>query len=150
MSTRRSAAFLSLAAWLIPSPLFAQGTGRLSSVVQDGSRSGVPNAAIRLTLAGGRETVLASETSRDGGFTLAGVPAGIFDLQVQKTGFTTRTFRGVKIDPSRETTLPPILLEVSALAEVVEVKTRELTVQTGNAEVSSTPERRTDPETACS
>lgn len=138
MSTRRRAAVFSLAAWLLPNTLFAQGTGRLSSVVQDASRSGVSNAAIRLTLAGGRETVLASETSRDGGFTLVGVPPGLFDLQVQKPGFTTQTFRGVKVDPSRETTLPPILLQVSPLAEMVEVKARELTVQTGNAEVSST------------
>ncbi|MCI0622397.1 MAG: carboxypeptidase-like regulatory domain-containing protein [Acidobacteria bacterium] len=138
MSTRRRAAFFFLAVWLISRPLFAQGTGRLSSVVQDTSRSGVPNAAIRLTLAGGRETVLASETSRDGGFTLVGVPVGLFDLQVQKPGFTSRTFRGVKIDPSRETTLPPILLQLSPLSEVVEVEARDLTVQTGNAEVSTT------------
>jgi len=138
MSTCRRGVFFFLAAWLIPNLLFAQGTGRLSSVVQDASRSGVPNAAIRLTLAGGRETVLASETSRDGGFTLVGVPPGLYDLQVQKSGFTTRTFRGVKIDPSRETTLPPILLQVSPLSEVVEVKARELTVQTSNAEVAST------------
>jgi hypothetical protein len=138
MSTRRGATFFLLTAWLMPNPLIAQGTGRLSSVVLDASRSGIPGTAIRLTLGGGHETVLASETSRDGAFAMIGVPPGLFDLQIEKPGFTTRTFRGVKIDPARETTLPPILLELSPVVEVVEVKARELTVQTANAEVSVT------------
>ena len=138
MSAQGLALGLCLTVCFASAAALAQGTGRLSAVVHDTSHGGIPGAAIRLTLAGGQEVVLAAQTSSDGGFTLSGVPPSLYDLRVEKTGFTARVFRSVKIDAARETTLPNILLDISPVAEVVEVKARAQTVQTANAEVSVT------------
>ncbi|MBM3801726.1 MAG: helix-turn-helix domain-containing protein, partial [Acidimicrobiia bacterium] len=138
MSSRWMTALSNFAVCSVAVSVSAQGTGRLSAIVHDASRSSIPNAAIRLTLAGGQDSVLAAESSSDGGFTLSGAPPGVYDLRIEKAGFTARVLRSVKIDAARETTLPTILLDINPVAEVVEVKAREQTVQTANAEVSAT------------
>ena len=82
MSAQGLALGLCLTVCFASAAALAQGTGRLRAVVHDTSHGGIPGAAIRLTLAGGQEVVLAAQTSSDGGFTLSGVPPSLYDLRV--------------------------------------------------------------------
>src|SRR6202040_3475351 len=56
-------------------------------------------------------------------------------LTVESSGFLKDSLRGVKIDPARETSLPPIKLELAAVSQSVDVTADVQTVQTQNAEV---------------
>jgi len=53
-------------------------------------------------------------------------------------GFLATTVRSLKVDPARETNVPIIKLEVGAVTQTVEVSANIQTVQTANAEVSTT------------
>jgi outer membrane receptor protein involved in Fe transport len=118
-------------------PLAAQDTGRLSGSVVDPSGSAVPGAKVELYLTGGASAVLATTTTSEGLFSLIGVRPGFYDIIVEAPGFRKQTLRQIKIDPGRETSLPPIQLELGSVTEVVEVAATAPGVQTTNAEIST-------------
>src|SRR5574340_1499838 len=93
-------------------PLAAQVTGRVSGSVVDASDLAVPDAGVRLILAGGARAALETKTTASGLFALAGVRPETYDLTVEKAGFVPYTVRGLKVDPARETDLPVIRLEL--------------------------------------
>lgn len=117
---------------------FAQVGGRLTGSVTDASGAAVPNAAVNLLLPGGRKPVLATVTTGDGLFGFTGVRPTTYDLTVESKGFLKYSLRGVKIDPARETSLPAILLELASVSQTVDVTADTQTVQTSNAEISTT------------
>ncbi|MCS6951914.1 MAG: TonB-dependent receptor [Bryobacterales bacterium] len=118
-------------------PLSAQDTGRLSGSVIDPTGSAVPGAKVELYLAGGASPVLATSTTSEGLFSLIGIRPGFYDVAVEAPGFRKQTLRQIKIDPGRETSLPPIRLELGSVTEVVEVTATATGVQTTNAEIST-------------
>ncbi len=130
------AAFFALLA--LVSALPAQVTGRLTGSVTDVTGGVVPGASISVFLPGGSAPVLTTVTTSDGLFNLAAVRPEFYDLVVEARGFRRTTLRQVKVDPARETALPPIVLEVQAVAEVVEVTSGRELLQTSNAEVATT------------
>lgn len=67
---------------------FAQGAGSVAGVVAD-ERSGAPLAGAAVAVVGGGP---ATFTTRDGGFRLAGVPAGSRELEVSYLGYEKRRF----------------------------------------------------------
>ena len=117
---------------------FAQVTGRLSGSVTDASGAAVPNATVNLLLAGGAKPLLSTVTTADGLFTFTNVRPELYDLSIESKGFLTYTLRNVKVDPARETSLPRIQLELAAVTQSIEVSADAQTVQTGNAEISTT------------
>ncbi len=129
---------IAIAALLFSAALVAQTTGRMSGIVVDPTGASVPNAKINLFIAGGSSPVVTTATGAQGNYSLSGLQPVLYDLHVEMTGFRTLVLRQVKIDPGLELSMPPIKLEVSSQAEVVEVTAESIGVQTANAEIAST------------
>ncbi|MCB1020406.1 MAG: TonB-dependent receptor [Acidobacteria bacterium] len=119
-------------------PLPAQSTGGISSRVIDPSGADIPGASVEAFLAGGETAILRTETTAEGLFRFAGVQAGLYDVAVEAPGFQRQVVRGVKVDAARETSLPSIVLELGAVTFTVEVEANLDSLQTSNAEISST------------
>ena len=117
---------------------WAQVAGRLSGSVVDSTGAAAPGAKVSVYLAGGAQPVLTAETTSEGLFALSGVRPEFYDLTIQAQGFAAYTLRRVKVDPARETVIPPIKLELAAVRQTLEVSAAAESVQTSNAEISST------------
>jgi Carboxypeptidase regulatory-like domain len=135
--TWKTVAAVLLGSMLVPR-VFAQGTGRLSGSVVDASGGGIPQAAVRLYLAGGQEPVLGPSANGEGLFYLIGIRPAPYDLEIEKAGFGKQKLTSLRIDAGRETAVPAIRLEVGRIERVMEVGDSQLEVKTANAEVSST------------
>lgn len=118
--------------------LHAQTTSRLSGTVTDSTGASIPGATVRVLLPGSSSAVATMSTAEDGGFVFVGLNPGVFDLSVESAGFATKVLRGLRIETARELSLPPIPLDVSTVAETVDVVASMQTVQTTNAEISTT------------
>ena len=118
--------------------LFAQATGRISGSVVDATGAVIPGAKVSLKLAGGKQAIFQTVTSASGLYTFNGIRPTLYDLTVEQAGFTGATVANVKVDALKEVAMPPIKLEVAAAAQAVEVTGDIQSVQTTNAEVSST------------
>ncbi len=119
-------------------PVFGQATGRLTGLVTDPSGAAVPNAIVDLLLNEGGKPVLSTTTTSDGLFTMTGIRTGTYQLTVTATSFSPYRAGRVVIDASRETTLPAIKLTVASTTTTVQVTEDIETVQTSNAEASTT------------
>lgn len=98
----------------------------------------VPDAVVQLYLAGGGEALYETRSSSAGIFNLTGIRGGYYDVRIEKPGFRVFVSRRVKVDGGLETALPPVTLELSAVAETVEVVANTASVQTANVEIAST------------
>lgn len=116
----------------------AQVTGSLSGSVVDQNQASVPNAAVKVFLAGGKEPVLTGTTNSAGRFVFGAVKADVYDVGVDATGFGPVTYREVRVTAGNETALPTIELKVRTVSEIVEVVAEVQGVQTENAQVSTT------------
>ena len=125
-----------LSAIVFSSALHAQVNGRLSGSVIDKSGAAIPGATVTLTLAGGEQAALKSQTSSDGLFLFIGVRPETYDVAVESPGFSRQVIRGVVIDPGREMAVPAIRMEIGSVAETVEISSTTEAVQTANAENS--------------
>src|SRR2546421_1518239 len=123
---------------LVLAPGFAQVTGRLSGSVTDSTGAAIPNATVNLLLPGGSKPVLTTVTTSEGLFSFTNVRPEKYDVTTESSGFLKYSLRGVKIDPGRETALPAIKLELAAVTQSVDVTADVQTVQTQNAEISTT------------
>ena len=119
-------------------PASAQFSGRVTGSVMDATGAVVPNADVELYLAGGKRALLITQTSGDGLFNFIGVRPAYYDLTVQSKGFLKTTLRGISVDPARETSIPPIRLEVAATTQTVEVNAEAQGVDAASAEVAET------------
>jgi outer membrane receptor for ferrienterochelin and colicins len=96
LSHRSLAAVVALA----PAALAAQAaTGRVTGVVTDENH--VPVQGAQVSLSG---TTLGGLTGLDGRFTIAGVPAGTYELRVQRIGQKPRALPGVVVRAGEATT----------------------------------------------
>lgn len=134
---RPTARYLSLLL-VLTLPLLSQVTGKISGVITDQSGALVPGANVTLSLAGGARPVAEAQTNSQGVFAFPSIPANPYDVAVEKQGFLRHVTRGVKVDPGKETSMTEIRLDVSSLAETVEVSAATSSVQTATAEVSAT------------
>jgi len=117
---------------------FAQVTGRLSGSVVDSSESAIPGATVDVLMPGGDDPLLSASTTSSGIFSFIGVRPGTYDVRVTAQGFVVSTLRGVKVDPIRETALPPVRMEVAAVVQTVDVTADAQNIETTNSEVAST------------
>ena len=123
---------------LLAAACLAQVTGRLTGSVTDTSGAAMPNVTVELRLKGSSKAALSTVTTAEGLFTFTGIRPESYDVVVLAQGFLNYTLRGVKIDPARETSLPPIKLELAAVTQAVDVTADVQTVQTSHAEISTT------------
>jgi len=118
--------------------IFAQAVGSLSGTVVDPSGAAIPGAKVQLLLAGGKSAVASTQTGPAGEFHFASLAALAYDVHVDSSGFASATVANVHVDPARDTTLPTIRLELSSTNVAVEVKEAAQSVETTNAEVTTT------------
>jgi hypothetical protein len=118
--------------------LFAQATGRLTGSITDASGAAVPNAKVELLLQDGTQALLSTQTTPEGLFSLTNIRPGTYRLAITSTAFAPSHVDRVVIDASRETTLPAIKLDIATTKTSVQVTEDIETVQTANAESSTT------------
>src|ERR1019366_4086154 len=75
----------------IPALVLAQ-TGRISGTVTDGSKNPIAGAQILVASAG-----LSAESGTDGKYTVTGVPAGTYQVNVYRLGFKAKSTTGVTV-----------------------------------------------------
>ena len=136
--TGTRAAALILLSFLSLAPALAQVTGRLSGEVQDPTGKAVGGAQVTLTLPDSAAEDAATTTSREGTYFFPVLRPVYYDMTVEAEGFKKQTLKNVKIDPTAETSLPPVKMELGDLKTVVEATASLQTLQTSNGEVAST------------
>lgn len=123
---------------LASSPLFSQVEGRVTGSVVDDEGKRIPSAAVRLNPPGSSVPIMTTVTSTDGLFSLPDVRPDFYDLTVIAPGFRAYLLRNIKVDPARETALPEITLQLQSFELAVSVTASAPTVETANAEISTT------------
>ena len=123
---------------LAASPVFAQShTGRLVGTVLDPTHSAVADARV-VVRSESTEAVVELLTNTVGEFGVASLVPGLYTVEISAYGFNSVTIEHEKVDVGREASLPPIVLELGSISEVVVVEGGVSQVQTTNAEVSAT------------
>ncbi len=78
----------------MPTFLFAQGSGKLTGRVLDGSTGdGLPGANVII-----QGTSLGATTDLDGNYVIIGIPVGNIDLQASFVGYASETVTGIEIN----------------------------------------------------
>lgn len=118
-------------------PLWSQvATGRLSGTVLDPSEAPIPGAGV-VVRSEATAATLAIETNPAGAFVAAALSPGLYTVEISADGFRSHKVEHQKVDVGRETSLPPIELQLGIATEVVVVDGGVTQVQTTNAQVSS-------------
>ncbi|MBV8841420.1 MAG: TonB-dependent receptor [Bryobacterales bacterium] len=121
------------------SVVWAQDTGRITGSVVDPSGAVVPKAAISVILHGGTNAVATTQSNSAGLFTVEELRPLLYDLTIDAQGFDKYKLENVKVNPSRDTDLSAISLQVATTATSVSVTaTGAETVQTTSTEISTT------------
>jgi hypothetical protein len=123
---------------LVPSALFSQSssTGTVAGTVTDPSGAAVAAATVTLT---DKSTNIPRtvSTNENGRYILVDVPAGIYDVAVNKQGFRVSKLSDQAVSVGTALTLN-VTLEVGAVTESVEVTASNAELQTLNATVGNT------------
>lgn len=115
---------------------YAQSSSSLTGVVTDTAGGVVPGATVTVTNTA-TNVVLEAVTNSAGQFSFPAVPVGIYTVNVSLTGFKTFVANNVRVLGSQPANVP-VTLEVGALTEKVEVKSRSELVQSQSTTVTST------------
>jgi hypothetical protein len=119
--------------------LWAQDTGRITGSVLDPSGAVVPKAAISVLLHGGTTPAATTQSNSAGLFTVEELRPILYDLTVEATGFEKYRLENIKVNPSRDTDLSAITLQLASTATSVDVTAGGAeTVQTTSTEISTT------------
>jgi hypothetical protein len=94
-------------------------TGSIAGTVVDASGAGVPGAAVKATNLA-TAAVRASNTNPSGTYLIPNLPAGTYDVSVEKTGFSTLRFHSVELTVAQNLTLNGTL-ELGPVSQTVEV-----------------------------
>lgn len=103
-----------------PFPASAQlPTATLSGIVTDAQGALLPDARVTLTSKATGAT-RSGNTSADGSFLFANLPAGLYDVRVEASGFGTQEHKDVRLEVGRSLTLD-VSLEIAPMEQVVTV-----------------------------
>jgi hypothetical protein len=130
-----------LAAWVI-ALMFISATlvvaqsdrGTITGTVADSTGAVVPGATVVVTNTG-TQAKLTTETTFTGNFTMASVPAGIYEVAVSAPGFSRSVQQGVQVQVALTVRLD-VVLKVGATTESVTVTGEAPMLRTENAEQS--------------
>jgi hypothetical protein len=126
---------------LVSIALFAQSdTSQISGFVKDASGASVPNAAVT---ASNDDTGLTRKTNanNEGFFIFASLPPGMYTVTVEASGFKKSIRKENKLDAATPLSMT-FSLDVGAVTESVEVIASVAQLQTENATVGRTVERK--------
>src|SRR5689334_1915572 len=118
--------------------LYSQVAGRVTGSVVDATGAAIPEATVSLQLPGSGTPAYSTKTTAAGAFTLPSVNPVSYDLVVEAKGFLTAKVSDVKVDPGSSRDIPAIKLDVAGVSQSVEVTTASDTVETSNAEMTTT------------
>src|SRR5215471_20889721 len=93
-------------------PVSAQVTGSLSGRVEDPSGMAVTGVRVVVTIPDSDVEEAATTTTASGAFFFPVLRPIFYNLRIEAPNFKTQTIQNVKIDPTSETSLPPIKLEL--------------------------------------
>jgi len=119
-------------------PAHAQGlSGQIGGSVIDGSNGAIPGAAVTVR---NTATAVTREGITDGQglFVFTNLFAGTYDLKVTLTGFRIYEQKGIVLTATERVAVPPIVLEVGGLQEVVTVEASTVRAQAQSGERSGT------------
>jgi hypothetical protein len=123
-------------------PVSAQvPTGAILGTVKDMQSLPVEGASVTLTNQG-TNYEYKSITSSNGGYQFRSIDYGLYKVSVSKDGFKSGVVENIKLDASTEYTVAPLMLEVGARTESVVVEAGAETIQSSNAEVTGTVEKK--------
>jgi hypothetical protein len=122
----------------VPSALYSQSasTGTVAGTVTDPSGAAVAAATVTLTDKATNIPRTVS-TNENGRYILVDVPAGTYDVAVNKQGFRVSRLSGQTVNVGTALTLN-VTLEIGSVAESVEVTASNAELQTLNATVGNT------------
>jgi hypothetical protein len=109
--------------------------GTITGTVTDPTGAMVPGASVVLTNIG-TQTKVTTATTSTGNFTIASVPAGMYELAVTATGFSKAVQTGVQVQVAL-TNRVDVVLQVGATTESVTVTAEGALLRTENAELST-------------
>jgi hypothetical protein len=112
-----------------------RGNGQLSGAVTDSTGAVVPGALVRL-LDEDTNVIAQTNTDSNGQYSLPGVSAGSYRLEVEHQGFNKQVISGLHVSPGENQLHPR--LEVGSVATTVEVTANASTLNTSAAEVAIT------------
>ncbi len=118
---------------LISSAAFAQATGSLRGTVVDPNSAVVPNATVVVSGNGTEKTVISSNA---GEYNVAGLPAGVYTVRVNVTGFTPYEDAQVNVQAGKREDLT-ITLTIAVEQQVV-------TIGDNSNKVTTDPENNAD------
>jgi hypothetical protein len=134
--------------WMLPllilvfaTTAFAQTTAKILGTVTDSSGAAIPDAKVTIkNPALGIERT--TQSNQTGSYEVAALPPGIYNVQVEKTGFETQLAKGVVLDVSNNV-VQNFGLRVASTSEVVTVEATAPLVETTTMTVGSTIDQRT-------
>ena len=139
---RCSAVCLTILLSLIPSTLFAQGTGgRILGRVADPSGAVLAHAKVTAT---NDATAVShdTQTNDSGDYTFPELPVGVYTLTFELTGFKKDVRHGVKLDVNQIITLN-VTMQLGAAQEVVDVTSQAPLVETTSTQLGAVVDDRT-------
>ena len=114
--------------------LMAQGTGSITGIVRDNSGAVVPNAQVTITNVE-QGTAYKTTSNTDGEYLQAALPPGVYNVNVQATGFNAFDVQNITLRVSEKTRVDATLT-VGAVKTTVEIQGSATQVQTETAEMS--------------
>ncbi len=133
VSSLRSILLLLTIIFLVGTVAFAQSDlGSIQGFIKDPSGASVPNAKITVRNPAGLERVVTSNES--GYYAITNIPAGVYSLTVEASGFKKYDTKNNKLDPASTLGID-VPLTVGAASETVEVSATAVTLQTESASV---------------
>lgn len=123
-------------------PGFAQTpTGSITGTVVDAQGLPIDGADVTLTNQQTNYTYHAT-TSSTGAYQFSSIDYGVFTVSVKKEGFRSGVVQNIKLDAATSFTVAPIKMEVGAATESITVEAAPQTVNTTNAELTGTTEKK--------
>ena len=124
---------------LIPSVLAQSDRGTLTGTISDPTGALVPNAEIAaVNPATGVQLKTAATTT--GSFTIASVPAGVYDLTVEAAGFKKFEQKGIRVQVAQSARID-IILQIGSATESISVTADAPLLRTENAAQTTTISR---------
>jgi hypothetical protein len=128
-------------ALLLPPKLAAQQNATVQGTVIDESRGVMPGATVTATgLGTGHQSV--AVTTADGRYRFDNLPAGLYKLRIELSGFATMEIGDLELLVGQNATVPPTAMKVASLEETVTVTQQVPIVDTTSSQVAGNIDRR--------
>src|SRR5262245_65797464 len=113
-----SCSFLLLLLWL-STALGQSDRGTITGTIQDPNGALLPNATV-VAINAGSQTEYKTQTTETGNYTLASIPAGVYNLRVEAVGFRVYLQSGITVQVA-QTARVDVIMQVGGASETDQV-----------------------------